>query len=240
MGYMYLAFPLCTSREMAQVLRPGGHLRPDSALRTLRDKGLAAEPVTVVPRSGRHAHGRVVWYSSLMLDVARLVRTGDEDTATRARAAASALAAQRAARFVADWLVQHSGPDPDPAQLDAATGGALTRLALLTTSARQELLPRLGIDSIIGRVDEITHTTANVVDNDDRRHAITIPATTATTWVGAVVAVDLEVLGEGAITVWVRPAFDSDADPNDRIPGGPHVLTPAERQRLAPPVASAR
>ncbi|MFV0317240.1 MAG: hypothetical protein ACK5O2_09820, partial [Microthrixaceae bacterium] len=83
---MILAWPLATSTELAQVLRPGGHLRPDSALRALRDKGLAPEAITIVPRSGRGAHGKVVWYSSLMTDVARLVRNDRFDAALAAHA----------------------------------------------------------------------------------------------------------------------------------------------------------
>ena len=235
---MILAWPLCTSTELAQVLRPGGHLRPDSALRTLRDKGLAAEPVTVVPRSGRRARGRVVWYSSLMLDVARLVRIGDEDTASTVHAEATRLAGHRAAQFIADWLVADGGPDPDPAHLDADTGGALTQLATLTASARQRLLPRLHVESITGHVDEYADSTAIVVDENGRRHPIPAPASAGGKWSGAVVAADFEVLGEGATTVWVRPAFDAEADPNERVPGGPHILTPAERDRLAHPVAT--
>jgi hypothetical protein len=206
----------------------------------LRDKDLPAEAITVVPRSGRGAHGKVVWYSSLMLDVARLVRTGDDDTAAQAHAEATRLAGHRSSRFVAEWLVEHGGPDPDPAQLDAGTGGALTHLALLTMSARQQLQPHLLVDSIVGRVDEIADTTAAIVDSDDRRHSIPIPDVRAGKWAGAVVAVDLEVIGAGAMTVWVRPAFDADADPNERVPGGPRLLTPVERDRLARPVASAR
>jgi hypothetical protein len=51
------------------------------------------------------------------------------------------LAGHRSARFVAEWLAEHGGPDADPSMLDAATGGALTRLATLTASTRQLLLP---------------------------------------------------------------------------------------------------
>ncbi len=36
----------------------------------------------------------------------------------------------------------------------------------------------------------------------------------------------------GATTVWVRPDVDSDADPHEWVAGGPHLLTPAERERL--------
>lgn len=239
-GGMILSWPLCTSSELAQVLRPGGNLRPDSALRSLRCKGLAAEPVTVIPRSGQRAHGKVVWYSSLMLDVARLVRVGDHGTASSAHREASRLADQRAAQFVADWLAEHSGPDPDPAQLDADTGGALTRLATLTASARQRLLPRLGIEAVVGRVHELDDSTAIIVDEDGRRHVIPAPASAASDWTGAFVTADYELLGEGVTTVWVRAAFDAEADPNERVPGGPHILTPTERDRLARPVASAR
>jgi len=235
-----LAWPLCTSSELAQVLRPGGHLRSDSALRALRDKGLAAQPVTVVPRSGQRAHGRVVWYSSLMLDVARLVRMGDGEAAASAHTEASRLAGHRATQFVADWLVEHSGPDPDPAQLDAETGGALTRLATLTVSARQRLLPRLGLETTVGRVDELADSTAIVIDEGGRRHTIPTPASEAGEWSGALVTADYELLGEGVMTVWVRPAFDADADPDERVPGGPHILTPTERHRLARPVETSR
>lgn len=95
---MILAWPLTTSTELAQVLRPGGHLRPDSALRSLRDKGFAAEAITVVPRSGRGAHGKVVWYSSLMIDIARLVRNERFDAARATHDEATRLAGHR--RFV--------------------------------------------------------------------------------------------------------------------------------------------
>lgn len=99
---MLLAWPLTTSAEIAGVLRPGSHLRPDSALRTLRDRGLAASAISVVPRSPRGAHGRVVWYSALMLDAARLVRVGDHDAAAAAHAAATKLASHRTATIVAE------------------------------------------------------------------------------------------------------------------------------------------
>ena len=134
-------------------------------LRSLRDKGLAAEAITVVPRSGRGAHEKAVWYSSVMIDVARLLRGERIDAARTAHAEVNRLAGHRSARFVAEWLVEHGGPDPNPAVLDAATGGATT--------------------------------------------------------------------------IWVRPAFDPQADPNERVPGGPRLLTPAERDRLGRPVTAA-
>lgn len=181
------------------MLRPGGHLRADSALRALRDKGVPAEPISVVPRSGRGADGRVVWYSSLMVDVARLVRAG------------------------------HLG-----------TGGALTRLATLTASARARLLPDLRIETFAGRVADGAGRVAFVVDEDGRSLPLPAPSGSPMAWAGALVIVDTEELSGGATTVWVRPAFDPAADLNERVPGGPHLLTPAERDRLSRPVATTR
>lgn len=237
---MILAWPLTTSTELAGVLRPGGHLRADSALRSLRDKGLAAEPITVVPRSGRGADGRVVWYSSLMVDVARLVRAGDLATAESAHAAATKLAGHRAAKFVAEWLAGHGGPDPDPAEIDLGTGGALTRLATLTASARGRLLPDLRIDTFAGRVADLSGRVAFVVDEEGRSLPIPAPPGSPMAWAGALVVVDTEELSAGATAVWIRPAFDPEAALNERVPGGPHLLTPAERERLSRSVAASR
>lgn len=227
---MVFAWPLTTSAEIAGVFRPGGRLRTDSALRTLRDRGFVAAAISVVPRSERGAHGRVVWYSSLMLDIARLVRIGDVESADAAHAAATKLAKHRAAAFVADWLAEHGGPEPDPAALDHDTGGALTRLSMLTTSAREKL-PRTGVRTVTGRVGEIAGGTASIV-TDGQSMSIPLPSNPSTNWLGALVAVDIEELAGPATTLWVRPAFDPDADPNERVPGGPRILTPAERQRL--------
>lgn len=236
---MIFGWPLTTSTEIAQVLRLGGHLRPDSALRALRDKGLSAEPITVVPRSGRGAHGRVVWYSSLMLDAARLVRAEKMAAAQAVHAEATQLAGHRSARFVADWLVEHGGPDPDPALLDAATGGALTRLALLTASAREQLLPRLDIETFTGRITEVSDRAVFVLDEQGRSFPIPAPSERSSGWDGALVSVDIEHLPGGATTVWIRPAFDPESDPNQRVSGGPRLLTPAERERVGRTVASA-
>ena len=236
---MTLAWPLTTSTELAQVLRPGGHLRPDSGLRALRDKGVAAEAITVVPRSARGAHGKVVWYSSLMIDVARLVRNERFDAARAAHAEASRLAGHRSARFVAEWLAEHGGPDPDPAVLDEATGGALTRLATLTASARQQMLPDLGIATFAGRVADVSGRVAFVLDEEGRSLPIPAPSEPSTEWSGALVSIDTEDLPGGATTIWVRAAFDPEADPNERVAGGPRLLTPAERERLGQPVTAA-
>lgn len=222
------------------MLRPGGHLRADSALRSLRDKGLPAEPITVVPRSGRGADGRVVWYSALMLDVARLIRVGDIVAAEAAHAAATRLAGHRAARFVADWLVENSGPDPDPAAVDLGTGGALTRLATLTASARARLLPSLRIDTFAGRVADVTGRVAVVVDEGGRSLPIPAPSGSPRVSAGGLVVVDIEELSGGATTLWVRSAFDPAADVNERVPGGPQLLTPAERDRLSRTAAASR
>lgn len=237
---MILLWPLTTSVELAEVLRPGGHLRADSALRALRDKGVAAHPITVVPRSGRGADGRVVWYSSLMVDVARLVRAGDHATAEATHAQAAKLANHRAAAFVAEWLAQHGGPDPDPAEVDLGTGGALTRLATLTASARARLMPDLRIDTFAGRVADVSAGVAFVVDDEGRSLPLPAPSHSPIARAGTLVVVDTEELSIGATTVWVRPAFDPAADLNERVPGGPVLLTPAERERLSRPVASSR
>lgn len=81
---------------------------------------------------------------------------------------------------------------------------------------------------------------ANIVSDDGRTLPIPCPTTSSSLRAGALVSVDTELLAGGATTVWLRPAFDSDADPNDRVPGGPHLLTPAERERLGRPVAIPR
>lgn len=236
---MMLPWPLTTSAELAQVLRPGGHLRPDSALRTLRENGLSAEPIIVVPRTGSGARGRVVWYSSLMVDVVRLLRTGDQDTAATIHREATRLAGHRGARFVADALLD-AGADPDPAIVDQTTGGALTRLATLTASARDKHIARLGVESFLGRVADVSGRVAFVVAEDGRTLPIPSPASSANPWTGALVSVDTELFDGGSTTIWVRPAFDSEADPHERVPGGPHLLTPAERERLGSPVPAAR
>jgi hypothetical protein len=236
---MILAWPLTTSTGLAQVLRPGGHIRPESALRALRDKELAAEAITVVRRSGRGANGKVVWYSSLMIDVARLLRNEHFDAARAAHTEATRLAGHRSARFVAEWLAEHGGPDPDPAVLDEATGGALTRLATLTASARERLLPDLGVATFAGRVADVAGRVALVLDEEGRSLPIPAPAEPSTEWGGALVTVDTEELSGGATTIWVRAAFDPEADPNERVPGGPQLLTPAERERLGRPISAA-
>jgi hypothetical protein len=222
---MMLPWPLTTSTELAQVLRPGGHLRPDSALRTLRENGLQAETISLVPRSGRGARGRVVWYSSLMVDVVRLLRIGEHDAAAAIHREATRLAGHRAARFVAERLLE-AGADPDPALLDAETGGALTRLATLTASARENHLASLGVESFVGRVADVSARVASVVAENGRTFLIPSLANSPSSWAGALISVDTELFAGGATTVWVRPAFDSEADPNERVPGGLHLLTP--------------
>jgi len=175
-----------------------------------------------------------------MIDVARLVRTGDDATAADVHAAATQLASHRAAVFVAKWLVANGDPDPDPAALDAETGGALTRLATLTTSARAKLLPRLKVRTFTGQVAEVGEDSAVVVCEDGQHISIPMLARSSTAWEKALVSVDIEEIPHGAAALWVRPAFDSEADPHERAPGGPHLLTPAERERLAESLLSKR
>lgn len=231
---MILPWPLTTSVELAQVLRPGGHLRPDSALRTLRENGLAAEPISVVPRSKHGAHGRVVWYSSLMIDVVRLFRVGDESTAAALAASANELAGKRAAHFVAEHLLG-AGEEPDPAVLDAETGGALTRLGLLTAAIRQDHRAALGVDSFTGRVVESSSRGAVVAADDGRE--LTIPGGAGHA-VGDLVVVDTEILA-GGTTIWVRRAFETEIDPQGSIAGGARLLTAAERARIERQLTSA-
>lgn len=229
---MILPWPLTTSGELAAVLRPGGSLRPDSALRTLRERGLRAHPITFFLRSERGAQGRVVWYSALMLDVCRLVRRGDEETAAAAHAAADRMASHRAAHFVTEWIAERGGVDPDPTALDTDTGGALTRLATLTASARLDLGPALGVASFAGRVRGTSGKVALVVSDDGS--AVSIPSPRSETeWANTPVVIDFEDLGDGNGTFWLRTAFDMAADVNERVPGGTHLLTQAERNRLA-------
>lgn len=175
-----------------------------------------------------------------MIDVARLLRLGDERTAAEVHIAATRLAAHRAARFVAEWLVADGEPEPDPARLDTETGGALTRLATLTASTRAKLLPRLGIRTFAGRIAEVVGGTATLVTPDGQRLSIPAPAESSSAWTDALVSVDIEEMPGGATTLWVRPAFDPEADPHGRVPGGPHILTRAERERLKEALASAR
>ena len=236
---MILAWPLTNSTELAQVLRPGGRLRPDSALRSLRDKGLPAEAITVVPRSGRGAHGKVVWYSSLMIDVARLLRNERYDAARAAHEEASRLAGHRSARFAAEWLVEHGGPRPGPAAPGEAPGEGLPPVATPTSAGRQRLLPGPRVATFAGRVADVSGRVAFVLDEEGRSLPIPTPSDPSTEWSGALVTVDTEDLPGGATTIWVRPAFDPDADPNERVPGGPRLLTPAERARLGRPVTAA-
>ena len=236
---MILPWPLTSSMEIAQMLRPGGTLRPDSALRSLRDKDLAAAPINVVPRSRRGADGRVVWYSSLMLDVARLVRTGDLDAAADAHVASIQLAGHRAAGFVAQALSEHGEPEPNLAEIDMATGGALTRLAMLTASALARLSSKARIERHVGRVASVSDQVAVVVDADGHSLSVPVPIRhSSTTWVDARVSIDIEALPGGAATLWVRPAFDPADDPHERVTGGPHLLTDAERRRLSGPVVA--
>jgi hypothetical protein len=175
-----------------------------------------------------------------MIDVARLLRLGDEGTAAEVHTEATRLAGHRAARFVAEWLVAEGDPEPDPPRLDTETGGALTRLATLTASTRAKFLPRLGIRTFTGRVADVVDSTATLVTSGGQRLSIPAPTESSSAWTNALVSVDIEEMPGGATTLWIRPAFDPDADPRERVPGGPHILTPAERERLKDAVASAR
>lgn len=227
-----LPFPLTTSAEIAAVLRPGGRLRPDSALRTLRDNGLGGVGVTIVPRAQRAARGRSVWYSSLMLDVARLYRRGDVDGASVVLQQANELVGHRAARFIAEGLAA-AGSVPDATELDALTGGALSRLALLTASRREKLASRLQVrcstGTVVGRVGELA-----VVETEDGLR-LGVPALVEPAGLGALgahVAVDAETLDGRSSFMWVRPALQPQGERHARVPGKPRLLTGDERRRF--------
>ncbi len=175
-----------------------------------------------------------------MLDVARLVRAGDLDVAAEVHNAAEKVATHRAAGFVADWIARHRDEEPDPLRLDADTGGALTRLGLLTASARAKFAGRLRVEIFAGRVIDVSGRVALVLDDQGRSLPIPMTGSPSTTRAGSLVVVDTERLDSAATTIWVRPAFDPDADPNARVPGSVRVLTGAEQQSLRQSAASAR
>jgi hypothetical protein len=214
------AWPLTTSDEVAQVLRPGGQILPDSALRALRDKGCAPAPISVVTRSEARANGRAVWYSSLLLDVARLVRRGELEAARALNDAAAELAVSRSAVFVAHQLAEAAG-EPDAAVIDRDSGGALSRLALLTASTRRRLPVGVVPGAFTGRVSEVSGAIAVIVDEEGHVHRVPIGDAPPYEWTGAAVSVDIEQLPNGAVTLWTRPAFPHDVDPHERVPGSP-------------------
>lgn len=230
---MILPLPLATSGEVAGVLRPGVTIRADSALRTLRDNGLAGTQLSVVPRTATSAAGRAVWYSSLMLDVARLHRRRDAG-AQRVLTKADELATNRAAKFLAEALAA-AGPEPDLDELDAVTGGALSRLALLTESRREQLASLLHLRRstgiVVGRADDL----AIVETEDGTRLGVPAPPADQARLgsIGARVAVDAEQLNDRSSLLWVRPAFEPAADRNGRVPGPARLLSAAERERVA-------
>ena len=227
-----LPFPLATSADIAAVLRPGGRLRPDSALRTLRENGLGGVGVSIVTRAESAARGRSVWYSSLMLDVARLYRRGDVDSASVVLGQANELVAHRAARSVWEGLAA-SGPAPDGAEVDVLTGGALSRLALLTASRREQLASRLEVRCSTGTVVGLVGELAVVETEDGLRLGIPVPAEPATLGaLGAHVAVDAESLDGRSSFMWVRPAMELQGDRHGRVPGKPRLLTGDERHRF--------
>jgi hypothetical protein len=110
----------------------------------------------------------------------------------------------------------------------------------LTASAREKLLPRLGINTFLGTVTKVRDGSVLVLGQDAQQLSIPTPVESRTDWRNALVSVDIEEMPGGATTLWVRPAFDPEADPHERVPGGPHILTPAERARLKEALASLR
>lgn len=198
----------------------------------MRENRLGGVGLSVVTRAESAARGRSVWYSSLMLDVARLYRRGDVDTASVVLGQANELIAHRAARFVSEGLVT-SGSVPDGAELDALTGGALSRFALLTASRREQLASRLQVrcstGTVVGRVGDL----AVVETEDGLRLGIPVPAEPASLGaLGAHVAVDAETLDGRSSFMWVRPAMQLEGDRHGRVPGKPRLLAGDERRRF--------
>jgi hypothetical protein len=230
---MILPFPLATSDEIARILRPGGGLRPDSALRTLRENALAAPQLSAIPRSGTGANGRVVWYSSLMLDVARLHRYQDHDAARLAHEEAIELTGHRSARHLLNAL--SSGElEPDPARLDASTGGALSRLALLTESRRVRLPGLTDLRRSVGMVVDRSDGLAVLETSDGSRLGVPAPLAEQArlSAIGSYVAVEFERLDERSSLVWVRPAFEPAPNRHSRTPGPSHLLSQEQHDRI--------
>jgi hypothetical protein len=68
----------------------------------------------------------------------------------------------------------------------------------------------------------------------DDGNAASIPSRRSSAeWANTPVVIDFEDLGDDNGTFWVPAAFDPAADVNERVPGGPRLLTLAERDRLA-------
>lgn len=111
---------------------------------------------------------------------------------------------------------------------------------MLTASALEALAYRAGVRTFTGRVTSFAAGSASVVTTDGTALSIPTPTSSSTDWRGALVSVDIEELAGTATTMWVRPAFDPEADTNERVPGGPQILSAAERERLALAAASTR
>ena len=231
---MILPFPLATSAEIAGVLRPGTGLRPDSALRTLRENHLAGAQVSVVPRAAGAARGRAVWYSALMLDVARLYRWHDREAAREILTKADELASSRAAHFLAEHL-SGATVEPTAAELDRLTGGALSRLALLTESVRRQTEGRLRVRHSTGTIIGHEGDLAIVETEEGVRLGVPCPRTESANAgaVGTKVAIDAEQLDTRSSCVWVRAAFEASTDRHARVPGSPRLLTEEERRHVA-------
>ncbi len=228
-------FPLVSSAEIAGVLRPGSSLSSSSALRTLRDNGLQPASCVVVPRSRSGARGRVVWYSALVLDVARLLRWGDRAQAGSVLRVANELMTGRAAAFVAESLGDaQAGPGADLGELDEATGGALSRLALLTESERRRAPLGERVRTQLATILGVTGAYATAVTDDGLKLGLPVATHGDLVFpaVGEVVAVDYEAGGDRSTLAWVRSAVVVSVGRDGRIPVEPSFLSAEERSRL--------
>jgi hypothetical protein len=220
-----LPSPFVTSEAIASVLRPGAKIHPDSALKTLQRNGLNGHAVSVVQRSGATARGRAVFYSALMLDVARHYRRGDIPAARRARDAGDQLVSGRPARFVAEALA--ADLDASLEHLDQVSGGAMSRLAFLTEARHLEAyksadVPIRWAGTVVDSSDGVT--TIRTSDGPN----VAIPGTLPK---GTPVVVDIERSDAQAILA-VRAGLKTTQDPNSRTPSEPIFLTRDDRETL--------
>jgi hypothetical protein len=177
----------------------------------------------------------VVWYSALVLDVARLLRWGDRRQAAVVLEAANELMAGRAAAFVAESLGEvHPEAGGDLAEMDEATGGALSRLALLTEGMRRRAPIGERLRSEFGTIIDVTESYATTVTEDGVKLALPMPSGEDRVWstVGAVVAVDYEISEGLSMLTWVRPALALSMSEGGRTPVEPVLLNAEERTRL--------
>lgn len=176
-----------------------------------------------------------MWYSALMLDVARLLRWGDRGKALAVLEAADELMAGRASVFVAESMGdRHVDAGSGAVELDKATGGALSRLALLTESARRRAPTGDRLRSVVGTILDVTGAYATALTEDGFKLGLPLGSRGDRVFParGAVVAVDYETSKGSFILSWIRPGLVLSVDSDGRVPVQPFLLSGEERARL--------